>query len=69
MVQCTVYYFFWLRIDATMSRTVKAWCKDEDYVLLDVKSFRSETIKLVVLVCLPKQIQAVFTFFVANFVC
>jgi len=31
-------------------------------VLLDVKSFRSETIKLVVLVCLSKQIQAVFTF-------
>ena len=31
-------------------------------MLLDVKSFRSETIKLVVLVCLSKQIQAFFTF-------
>ena len=37
-------------------------CKDKEYVLLDVKSFRSETIKLVVLVCLSKQIQAFFTF-------
>ena len=45
-------------------------CKDEEYVLLDVKSFRSETINQIGCVgVFVKTNSGGFYFFVANFVC
>ena len=45
-------------------------CKDKEYVLLDVKSFRSETINQIGCVgVFVKTNSGVFYFFVANFVC